>query len=188
MARVLELALRMLRTLSEERDLRQRAEQQATERRRAERHLATQHAVARMLAGSATADSAFVPLLRTLGRALGCAFGVVWLAEARSQSLSCAGRWRTAADSEDPRPPPDHPYGEGLARRVWEEGASVWKPRPAPATDTVGGPPFNARLAFPITDGAEVVGVIELADGNLQRPDPAALEMLSGVGHKSASS
>jgi diguanylate cyclase (GGDEF)-like protein len=184
MARVLELALRMLRTLSEERDLRRRAEEQATERRRAERRLATQHAVARMLAGSATAESAFVPLLRTLGRELGCAFGAVWLAEARAQSLSCAGQWRTAsaAGSEDPQPPPDHHNGEGLARRVWEEGAAVWEPRPAPATDTVGGPPLTARLAFPIADGSEVVGVIELAGGHLQRPDTAALEMLSGVG------
>ena len=61
MARVLELALRMLRTLAQERDLRQHAEEQASERERAERRLGTQHAVARVLAASTTAEAAFVP-------------------------------------------------------------------------------------------------------------------------------
>jgi diguanylate cyclase (GGDEF)-like protein len=183
MARVLELALRMLRTLAEERDLRHQAEEQSTERHRAERRLATQHAVARMLAGSATAESALVPLLKTLARELACAFGAVWLAGERSQSLSCAGVWHrsSAAGSEDPPTPPSYPHGEGLATRVWIEGGPAWESHLAPATAPVG-PPLKPALAFPIADGSEVLGVIELAGGELQRPDPAALEMLAGVG------
>jgi diguanylate cyclase (GGDEF)-like protein len=184
MARVLELALRMLRTVSQERDLRHQAEEQATERRRAERRLATQHAVARILAGSATAESSFVPLLRTLAGELECVSGAVWLAGEPSHSLSCAGVWRTSsgAGCEDPSSPPSHPYGEGLVRRVWAEGAPVWEPRAPPATDVVAGPALNVVLAFPIADGTEVVGVIELAGTELQPPDASALEMLLGVG------
>ncbi len=183
MARVLELALGMLRALAEERDLRIRAEEQATERRRAERRLATQHAIARRLAGSATAESAFMPLIETLARELGCAVGAVWLADERSQPLSCAAVWRRSpgGDSEGPSPPSGYPFGEGLARRVLVYGAAVWEPHLAPATTAVG-PHLLPALAFPIADGSNVVGAIELAGGSLRRPDPAALEMLSGVG------
>jgi diguanylate cyclase (GGDEF)-like protein len=180
MARVLELALRMLRALEEERGLRHRAEEHATERRRAERLLATQHAVARLLAGSATAEGAFVPVLRTLVSELGCAFGAVWLANEEAQALECGAVWEPAsAGSEDGSPPPSCPRGEGLAGRVWMEGVAVWKPcrETGTADETI-----RAAVAFPIPDGSELLGVIELAGEDLKRPDSAALEMLNGVG------
>jgi len=182
MARVLELSLRMLRTLEQERSLRRRAEQHATERRRAERHLATQHAVARVLAGSATAEGAFTPVLKTLAGALGCASGAVWLTNEETQRLDCAGVWRPSVAGFEDRPPPSCARGEGLAGRVWIEGAPVWEALPQPTTTAGADETGHAGLAFAIPDGSEVLGVIELAGGDLEQPDPAALEMLSGVG------
>jgi diguanylate cyclase (GGDEF)-like protein len=176
MVRVLELALRMLRTLEQERTLRQRTEE-------AERRLATQHAVARVLAGSATAQDSFTPLLRTLASELRCAFGAVWLANERSDALDCADTWRSSspAGSEHSGALPRGARGQGLARRVRTGGAPAWEPRSSPAAGAHG-PDIQSALAFPIADAHDVLGVIELAGGDLTRPDPATLEMLTGVG------
>ena len=180
MARVLELALRMLRALEEERGLRHRAEEHATERRQAERRLATQHAVARVLAGSATAEGAFVPVLRTLVSELGCAYGAVWLTNDDAQALECGAVWESSLTaSGDRSPPPNCARGEGLAGRVWMEGKALWTP---PVETGTAGETLRAAVAFPIPDGSELLGVIELAGEDLERPDSAALEMLNGVG------
>ena len=182
MARVLELALRMLRTLAQERGLRQRAEEHARERRRAERRLATQHVATRVLADSETAEGAFLPLLTTLARDLECAFGAIWLANEHIEELSCAGVWRRSSPTGSERlaAPASCAPGEGLAGRVWMDGLPAWEPRP-PSARTADADAVPA-LALPIADGPKVVGVIELAGGGLRRPDPAALEMLADVG------
>ncbi|HWC28394.1 MAG TPA: EAL domain-containing protein [Solirubrobacteraceae bacterium] len=182
MARVLELALEMLRNMAQERHLRQQAEEQAIERQRAERRLATQHAIARVLAASATAEAAFVPVLRTLGRELGAACGVVWLADEWSECLRSAGIWRSSAARATFEPRSGCARSDGLAGRVWSDGAAAWDPgAPASANGAVGAPACPS-LAVPIADGPHVVGVIELVGSKIERPDPAALEMLTSVG------
>jgi diguanylate cyclase (GGDEF)-like protein len=58
----------------------------------------------------------------------------------------------------------------------------VWEARSQTTTSDSAKVTAHATLAFPIPDGSEVLGVIELAGANLQPPDATALEMLAGVG------
>jgi diguanylate cyclase (GGDEF)-like protein len=178
MARVLELALRMLRTLEEERRLRQRAEEHANERRLAERRLGTQHAVAGVLADSATPEGAFVPVLKVLATELGCGCGAVWLASEETHGLERAAVWGQPVVDSKGRPT-NGVSAAGVAGRAWNEGVPAWEPR---AQTGAADPTTRVEVAFPIPDGSEVLGVIELAGGKLQRPDSPVLEMLNGVG------
>ena len=180
MARVLELALRMLGTVAKERELRRDAEEQANERQRAERRLATQHAVARVLAASATPEVAFVPVLRTLARELGAVSGAVWLTDEREGSLRAAGAWHSSSTGEPQQGPFDSAQPGGLVSGVLSEGTAAWEPG-SPASERAAGA-RRAGLAFPIADGPHVMGVIELRGREVERPDPAVLEMLTGVG------
>ncbi|MGH3993786.1 MAG: bifunctional diguanylate cyclase/phosphodiesterase, partial [Pseudonocardiaceae bacterium] len=139
--------------------------------------------MARVLAASGTAGAAFVPVLRALARELGVAVGVVWLTDEPGHRLTCAGVWRNSSSArEDLTVPSSCALTDGIVGRVWSEGAPAWEAGGSTSATGASGTRAGPALAFPIADDANVVGVIELVGGDLKRPDPAALEMLTGVG------
>lgn len=181
MARALALTLQTLRNLAGERDLRRQSELEASERKLAEQRLSTEHACARILAAASTAKGTFPPLLRTLCQRLELERGSIWIFDQEAGGLSCASTW--------PAPP-------GGGQSSCETGARVATAKlrtkalneARPVSISVTDPsapeagPGKAGLAFPVVDGSDVLGVVELTGEPLAGQFSAAAEMLSGIG------
>ena len=117
--------------------------------------------------------------------------GSVWVADTPGEELRCLEVWhrpRTAAPefvaaTRARRFAP----GEGLPGRVWQAREPIW------ISDVVHDPNFprapmaereglRSAFGFPISLGAEVLGVIEFFTRQSRRPDEALLQLFSSVG------
>jgi two-component system cell cycle sensor histidine kinase/response regulator CckA len=162
-----------------------------TEPKAAERRLAAQHAVTRILAESQSLESAAPTILRTLCETLGWDFGVLWVIDRETDQLRPVDLWHQTsievpefeAQTRSSRFPP----GIGLPGRIWATGRPAWIPDvvhdtnfPRARVAALGG--LHAAFGFPITVGAEIVGVVEYFSRTIRQPDNALLDMVASVG------
>src|SRR6202008_2057242 len=70
-----------------------------TERKRREQCLLAQHGVTRALAEATSLEDARPFVLRAIGEALKCDFGVAWCLDAQSGVLRCSATWAPPEDA-----------------------------------------------------------------------------------------
>jgi len=141
--------------------------------RRLNERLSVEHSVAKILAEAAEADPAVSQILAALGRGLDWDLSIFWRQDPARQLLVFADRWSASADVENVvqfRRRQVYPRGEGLPGRVWADGATQLK----------------GSVAFPVRDGADLIGVIEGHPRREAPLDPDLLDVLDVVGNQVA--
>jgi PAS domain S-box-containing protein len=146
--------------------------------RRLTERLSVEHSVAKILAEAADADTALSQILEALGRGLDWDLAIFWRHDSARQALVFADHWIGApalAGVVEVRRSQVYPRGEGLPGRIWAEGA---------AGSGIAGP--LSAFAFPIREGADLLGVIEVLP-HLEAPlEPELLDVLDVVGSQLA--
>jgi signal transduction histidine kinase/CheY-like chemotaxis protein/PAS domain-containing protein/HPt (histidine-containing phosphotransfer) domain-containing protein len=160
-----------------------------TEKKRLGRHAKTQHAVTRVLADAPTFSEALPRLLAAIGEGLACARGEYWAVDPSAEALRCVQVWQppgaAAAAFEAVVSGATFARGVGPLGRVWssrtttcfadlaaEEGHAH-----AEGAD-VG---FRGGWAFPVSCGADVLGVAAFFHGEARPADPELVAVLAGL-------
>ncbi|MBE2318475.1 GAF domain-containing protein [Solirubrobacter sp. CPCC 204708] len=148
----------------------------------AHRLLAAQQAIADHLAAGLEPVTLCERVLTTLGEALGWAAGAVWRPD--EDMLRCVVAWH-AADSRtavaalvDGVRGETYAAGQSLPGRVWAFRRPIW----AAGSDAALRAGLVTAAAFPITDGDECVGVIELFATDAREPSGEAAAMFATIG------
>jgi PAS domain S-box-containing protein len=162
-----------------------------SDRRRAEQRLEAEHAVTRVLAESVTFEEAAEQILAVVGDHLQYDVGALWRVDPAADVLHCIATW-TAAASESSKfvaatRQAHFPRGLGLPGRVWETRRPAWiadlaQDRNFPRLLSAAQDGLRSALAFPIQNGADFLGVLELFTKRREEPDPLLLQMLEAVG------
>ena len=166
-----------------------------TERKRAEQFLAVQYTVTRNLGEASSLDEALARILESICGNFRCFLwdlAAFWRVDAEAHVLRCIQTWHAlsahveefeAVSREVALAP-----GVSLPGQVWASGEPAWIadgqkvetncPR-APYARKAG---FHGTCAFPIGEGKQCVGVIELFSRNIQPPDAEMTRVLVTVG------
>lgn len=162
-----------------------------TDRKDAERSGAVQYAVARALTTAPSLEEATPLLAGAIGEALGWEVGGMWRVDADAAVVRFVGGWSATAETgpaflERCREL-ELQRGEGLPGRVWSSGRPAWIPDVA-TDDNFPRAPFaleeglHAAFAFPVTFGAQVLGVMEFFSRRILEPDERLLELMAAIG------
>ena len=163
-----------------------------SERLASVRRLAVQNAVAVALVGASRLREAAPDLLAALGTALDWDVAVLWLPDADTGLLRCAGFWKR----------PEHTFpayaaatraipfatGIGLPGRVLGAREPMWIPDVAadnnfPRAPSAREDGLHAALGFPILSGEQCVGVVECVSVRILPVDALLLETTRVLGH-----
>jgi diguanylate cyclase (GGDEF)-like protein/PAS domain S-box-containing protein len=173
-----------------------------TASKHAQQRSAMEHAVTRVLAEAETVADAIPRIVQTICENLGWACGAHWRWDEKAELLRCAETWHidaaevtefiaTASASVNEAPAR---RGEaagsktgGLVRRVWIDGAPVWFPDVAREQGFRRGPiaakaGLHSAFGFPITDGAQGLGVMEFYGRNIEQPNEVLLQAVRAIG------
>ncbi len=137
--------------------------------RRLSERLSVEHSVAKILAEAADADAAVSKILEALGRGLDWDLALFWRRDPARQALVFADSWSSGpafAEAVQLRRGQIYPRGEGLPGRVWAEGAVE----------------LDGAFAFPVREGSDLLGVIEVQAGRRAPRDPDLFDVLDVVG------
>jgi GAF domain-containing protein len=153
----------------------------------AHRLLSAQQAIADHLAASLEPDELLGRVLATLGGALDWSFGAVWRPD--GGILRCWSAWHAptargplaeftlAARSQTFVP------GQGLPGRVWAFRRPAWSSDVPPSAVRAG---LVTGAAFPIAQGDECLGVVELLACDVREPNAEIAAMFATVGNQLA--
>jgi PAS domain S-box-containing protein len=161
-----------------------------TERRRREQCLLAQHAVTQELSEAASLEAARPRILRAIGEALKCDFGVHWGLDSQAGVLRCLATWslETAQPAfEAAMQSASFGPGEELPGRAWSTGTpECVRDLAADPSSVRAGLAANARLhaafAFPIAPKSGVACVIEFFSREVRDADPELLQAMTTVG------
>jgi PAS domain S-box-containing protein len=163
-----------------------------TERERDAARLQVQYGVARALAESDSFEDAAPRLLEAIARPLGREIAHFWTIGDDGR-LRCVAQWRKEeldfGEFERVSRELVVASGEGLPGEVWEEGNPVW------LGDVLAGRGFirlkelNAAglrggMAFPVRNGDERIGVIELFSREIRERDPELYALTEALGRQ----
>ncbi|WP_254053760.1 PAS domain S-box protein [Singulisphaera sp. GP187] len=161
------------------------------ERRRAERRLLVQHTATRVLAESPCLEAAVPGILQSICEGLNWTVGVLWWVDAEEKMLHCSNLWSSPSSGVDGFAALSRriafPPGVGLPGRVWSSGQPAWIPdivedRNFPRAGVAVREGLHSAFGFPIADGGDILGVVEVFSGEILKPDPELLLMLSAIG------
>jgi PAS domain S-box-containing protein len=150
--------------------------------RRLTARLSVEHSVAKILAEAADADAALSQILEALGRGLDWDLATFWRHDAALGALVVADSWSGFPDLVEfveLRRRQIFSKGEGLPGRVWAEGTPTWVSMLIPEAASAG---LHGAVAFPVREGASVLGVIEVYSRRELPLDPDLLEVLDAIG------
>jgi PAS domain S-box-containing protein len=150
--------------------------------RRLSERLSVEHAVAKILAEAADADAAVSKLLEALGRGLDWDLATFWRLHPGLRALVFGDGWcktPTLAELVDRRRRRIFPRAEGLPGRVWAQGAALRDSAPDAEAGTCG---LCQAFAFPVREGGELLGVIEVCSRREGPLDLDLLEVLEAIG------
>src|SRR3954470_17287098 len=162
-----------------------------TERKQAEIYRATQTAVAGVLVGAPSVEVALPALLRAIGGAIGWEAGGFWTLDADRDVLRCTDFWtrdpeRLAPFAEATRDL-ELRRGQGLPGQVLDRRESVWIPDVTAEDDFPRGQVaarsgLHSAIGIPIlSEGGQVVAVIDFFTSVLGQPDSDLMEMLAAI-------
>ncbi len=162
-----------------------------TERRQAETLHALQLAVGLALEESVTLSEAVPRILRAMCELQGWTLSALWLVDPHNQTLHCNALWHRGSPSIEAF---SHEYQSlsltqhtGLAGRAWETGTAVFSPdilheEDCPARDAARQADLHGAIAFPISTGKNILGIIECLVAEVLCPTPSRLERISELG------
>jgi signal transduction histidine kinase/DNA-binding response OmpR family regulator len=160
-------------------------------RRLAERRLDAQYMATRVLAESPRLEDAVPRILQAICESLGWAMGAMWWVDPGANSLRCGELWHSESCHADEfaalsRRSTFAP-GEGLPGRVWASGQPSWiqdvtKDTNFPRAAIAARDGLHGAFGFPIKVGSELLGVMEVFSGEIERPDADLLAMLGAIG------
>ncbi|HJP66650.1 MAG TPA: GAF domain-containing protein [Actinomycetota bacterium] len=162
-----------------------------TERRRQEARLRAQYAVQRALAEADSIEAAAPRVLAAVCETLRWDVGGLWLVDADANVIRCLEMWRRSpkrhAEFETASRIAAYERGVGIPGRVWAAAEPVWiedvtEESNFPRAGVAREGNLHGALAFPITIGSEVVGVLEFFSRRIRPPDEDILEMVGSVG------
>jgi len=124
--------------------------------------------------------------LGKLGRTLRWAVVDAWVPDRHPGLLRCAAAWVASVQLEPFAQVSRRtklPVGAGLPGRIWMSGRPAWIEDLAgdlnfPRLPTARSVNLVSAAALPVSDGAEIVGVVAGYDTRLRRPDARALDRL----------
>jgi PAS domain S-box-containing protein len=163
-----------------------------TERERNAARLEVQYGVARALAESDDFDEAAPRLLEAIARPLGREIAQFWTM-GDDGKLHCVATWRERdldfGEFERASAELALRSGEGFPGRVWEEGHPLW------LGDVRAGGSFirekeldsaglHGGLAFPVTNGDEHIGAVELFSRRVRERDPDLYALTEALGRQ----
>jgi PAS domain S-box-containing protein len=162
-----------------------------TERRRHARYRAAQHEVAAVLAESPPLEAAMPDLLQAIGEAIGWEAGGFWLLNADEDALHCRAFWarepeRLTAFAEASRGITRR-RGVGLPGRVLVSGEPAWvldvsSDDNFPRASVAASADLHGAIGLPIlSEGGQVVAVLDFFTAELGRPDDDLLSMMSTI-------
>jgi PAS domain S-box-containing protein len=164
-----------------------------TARKSAEKLQSIRFAATRALADAWTLEDATGGLVAALARELPAVFGAFWRARADRSGLSCVSVWHDDDDADlaqlaraslDARLSP----GTELPGRVASTGATLLYESaaatafPTPRSHALARAAIGAGCAFPVIEGGEVLGVVELLARGDARPAPEVVQLLTELG------
>lgn len=157
---------------------------------RSERRLAVRDGVTRVLADASSLEDAARGILRAMCEALGWQVGALWRVDARADVLRCVEVWQaspTHTGFETATRQRTFSRGVGMPGRVWASAQPVWIPDVTkdenfPRAGFAAEQGLGASLAFPVTLGGEVVGVMEFLSREILEPDRELLQMGGALG------
>ncbi len=167
-----------------------------TDRKRAERLRGMEHAVARVLAESRALADAIPEIIRIICETMQWQCGARWGLDEDANLLSCREYWaadiaevRAFAEASVHRPLIPGVAKDGLVRRVYGSGSSVWLSdiardegfRRRAAAEKAG---LRSAFAFPVSNAGEVLGVMEFFSREAQQPDDMVLQAVQSVGRQ----
>lgn len=153
-----------------------------------ERRLRVSHAVGRVLAEEASLELAVPKILGALGGSLGCA--VAEYHEPDHDRLTLRGSWHA---SDVPEAWVEHSRelaferGDGLAGRIWAARGPVWfedvaKEKALRRHEALRDIGARSAFGFPVTAGADLLGVISLFTREHELADDHLAEVLRTIG------
>jgi two-component system CheB/CheR fusion protein len=162
-----------------------------SERRRTESRRAVRLAVTQVLAGASGLREMIPQLVQAIGGNLGWEVGAFWQPDDDAGALRCVEFWHApaaqVAEFEAITRQRSFERGIGLPGRIWASGKPAWIPD-VTKDDNFPRAPIAIReglhgaFGFPVTLGAQFLGVIEFFSREIQEPDADLLEMMSTIG------
>ena len=162
-----------------------------TERRLAEQRLLTQHEVTLLLAEATSLHDVAPKILNVLGERLQWDVGVVWTFDPEVRVLRCLEFWRAAGvalpEFESATRGASFEQGVGLPGHVWQIGQPAWIEDVAAQSDFVRSEVarqsrLHGAVAFPISYGGEMFGVVEFLSRRSLKPEADVMQMCSALG------
>ena len=165
-----------------------------TQRKHAEQLLTVQYLATCKLAQSRTLQEALTKILEAICltfRSLSWDLAAFWSMDAKAGVLRCGETWHSpsmrAESFEAVSKTLALKRGIDLPGRVWESGELIWIPDAikdktflrAPDADRLG---LHGACGFPICQGTDLVGVIEVFSREVQQPNPDMQQALMAVG------
>lgn len=164
-----------------------------TDRVHARQRLAAEHAISRVLAEAKSLSEAAPRILQALCQNLGADICELWLpAEGNSPPLQCVAFYtphtsEAAREFEQITRQQAFKSGQGLPGRIWQQRRPVWS---TDLQQDLGFVRFEAalklelctKIAFPILDGDDCLGVVSLFSRQAVQPDLPLLNMMTAVG------
>jgi signal transduction histidine kinase/DNA-binding response OmpR family regulator len=166
---------------------------EARERRRSLMRQTAQISVSRALAESFTLGEAAPRLLEAVCDSLGWEIGEIWMLDAKAHVLRCEAIWHVpsldASEFAKLGRALTVASGFDLPGRVWAKGDPVW------IADILTDANFvrvsaaarlglHGAVAFPILDGKECIGVVQLFSLKVQHADVDLSQMMADIGIK----
>jgi PAS domain S-box-containing protein len=155
--------------------------------------LAVQVAVARVLAGTSSAEDSARQVLGSVGSTLGWELGALWEPDGTAGVLRCSEIWRRAPELTDSfeRATRDLTFepGVGLPGRVWESSAPAWirdvvEDENFPRARVAAESGVHGAFAFPIQSQRGVIGVVEFFTREPAEPDSYLLDLTETIGYQ----
>jgi hypothetical protein len=168
-------------------------ENEIANRQLSESRQLAQFTLTAILNESATLAEAAPKILKTICRGFGWEYGELWRADPDSHCLRLKDIWHEHITELYEFKRLSEPYtfskGIGLPGRVWESGQAVW------ITDVVVDSNFpraavakklgiHGGMAFPITAGGEVTGVMGFFTRNVRQPDKEVFDIMADIGRR----
>jgi PAS domain S-box-containing protein len=162
-----------------------------TARKHAEFRLLAEHAVAQTLAQSVTLADAVPSVLQTVCDCFGWEVALFWGVDRRANLLRCVEIWHDPAliipAFDQFNRQTAFSLGVGLPGRVWASGLPEWVADVGRDADCLRAPialaeGLHAACGFPVKNGGEPLGVIEVFSRAVRQPDADVRGMMSSVG------
>jgi PAS domain S-box-containing protein len=162
-------------------------------RKAVERRLGVQYTVARALAETSSVEEGAREVLRVICESLGFANGAVWEVDRDADRLRCLEVW-----CADPERQADYAVQvrnstlerhSGLAGRAWATNRPVWIPDMAAEPGFPNGPAavqagLGSGVAFPVTSGGDVIGVMRLLGNDVPALDAELIELFGALSNQ----